>query len=72
MKKFLCMLLMLFTFGMSGYAQTLGDYAFSTGTDATKWQTLTTTTSLITPGAGDYGVSTVHDIGFAFSAAAIR
>jgi len=60
-------MLMLISLGMSGFAQTLADYTFTTGTDATKWQTLTTTTSLITPGAGDYGVSTVQDIGFSFT-----
>ena len=67
MKKILCMTLMLLTLGMGGFAQTLGDYTFTTGTDATKWITLTDTTSLITPGAGDYGVSTVQDIGFSFT-----
>ena len=67
MKKILLLTLMLLTLGLSGFAQTLADYTFTTGTDANKWQTLTTTTSLITPGAGDYGVTTVHDIGFSFT-----
>ena len=48
-------------------AQTLDEYTFSTGTDASKWITVPTTlTSLISPGAGDYGVSTVHNLGFSF------
>ena len=48
-------------------AQSLGTYTFSTGNDATKWITVPATQpSLIAAGAGDYGVSTVHDIGFAF------
>ncbi len=38
----------------------------STGTDATKWQTLTTTTNLIT-GTGDSKASAVTDIGFTFN-----
>ena len=67
MKKILCMMLVLLTMSISGFAQTLADYTFTTGTDATKWIPLSTTTSLITPGAGDYGVSTVQDIGFAFT-----
>ena len=46
---------------------TLNDYTFSTGTDANKWITVPTTEpSLITPGAGDYGASSLCDIGFAF------
>ena len=48
-------------------AQSLGDYTFSTGTDASMWIDVPTSqTSLITPGAGDYGVSTVQNIGFSF------
>ncbi len=66
MKKYLCMLLMLVTLGMSGFAQVLSDYIMTTGTDATKWQTLTTTTNLIT-GTGDSKASAVTDIGFTFN-----
>ena len=48
-------------------AQTLEEYSFSTGTDTSKWIAVPTTlTSLITPGAGDYGVSSVHNLGFTF------
>ena len=66
MKKYLCMLLMLVTLGMSGFAQVLSDYIMTTGTDATKWQTLTTTTNLIT-GTGDSKASAVTNIGFTFN-----
>lgn len=66
MKKFLLMTLMLLTMGMSGFAQFLSDYIMTTGTDATKWQTLTTTTNLIT-GTGDSKASAVTDIGFTFN-----
>ena len=66
MKKFLCMMLMLFAFGMSGFAQVLSDYIMTTGTDATKWQTLTTTTNLIS-GTGDSKASAVTNIGFTFN-----
>ena len=48
-------------------AQTLDEYSFSTGTDTSKWIAVPTSlTSLITPGAGDYGVSSVHNLGFSF------
>ena len=48
-------------------AQTLDEYSFSTGTDTSRWIAVPTTlTSLITPGAGDYGVSSVHNLGFSF------
>ncbi|MCQ2291631.1 MAG: fibronectin type III domain-containing protein [Bacteroidales bacterium] len=69
MKKVLTFLLalMLSVTTLQLSAQMLGDYAFSTGTDATKWIPLSTTTSLIAAGAGDYGVSTVEDIGFTFN-----
>ena len=68
MKKLLLILLTLCmsiaTLQLS--AQGLEDYTFSTGTDATRWIPLTTTTSLISAGAGDYGVSTVHNLGISF------
>ncbi len=68
MKKLLLMLLacMLSVCSLNLSAQGLEDYGFSTGTDASKWIPLTTTTSLISAGAGDYGVSTVQDLGFTF------
>ena len=55
---------MLLTMGISGFAQNLGDYTFSTGTDATKWIQLNTTTTIAT--TGDAGKSSVLDIGFPF------
>ena len=48
-------------------AQALEDLEFSTGVDNTRWISIPSTlTSLISPGAGDYGVSTVHNLGFSF------
>ena len=66
MKKILFMTLMLLTLGISGFAQSLADYIMTTGTDATKWQTLTTTTNLITS-TGDGVASSVQNIGFSFN-----
>ena len=57
---------MLLTMGMSGFAQSLADYIMTTGTDATKWQTLTTTTNLISS-TGDGVASSVTNIGFTFN-----
>ena len=54
-------------------AQTLGNYTFSTGIDATRWIPLTTTTNLLTVGSGstthpyDSRRSAVLDIGFTFT-----
>lgn len=45
--------------------QSLSDYTMTQGTDATKWVTITNTTSLLT-GTGDGVCSTVQDIGFVF------
>ena len=68
MKKNVLFFMMLFSFfAVRVSAQSLEDYNFSTGVDATKWIALTSPTSLITPGAGDYGVSTVQNIGFTFN-----
>ncbi|MBQ9418194.1 MAG: fibronectin type III domain-containing protein, partial [Bacteroidales bacterium] len=47
-------------------AQGLTDYTFSTGTDASRWITLTNTTQLCTEEVGDYGHTKVLDIGFPF------
>jgi len=66
MKKILLLTLMLLTLGLSGFAQSLSDYIMTTGTDATKWQTLTTTTNLIS-GTGDSKATAVTDIGFTFN-----
>ena len=47
-------------------AQTLGDYVYSTGTDASKWITLTDSTNLMGTGNADGRASSVQNIGFAF------
>ncbi len=61
---FLMLLLSLCIGGGTLKAQMIVDYMFSTGTDATKWIQLSTTTSLIT--SGDNSVSTLQNIGFSF------
>lgn len=49
---------------MSSNAQTLGDYTFTTGTDASKWIPLTSYTSLSI--SGDGAASQVLNLGFTF------
>ena len=49
----------------SNFHPTLDQYVFSTSVDATKWYTLTNTTSLITSD-GDSKASTLQEIGFNF------
>ncbi len=69
MKKHLQILALIAAFCMPwmGYAQTLDEYGFATGTDASKWITVPTSiTSLISANAGDYGVSSVQSLGFSF------
>ena len=69
MKKHLQILALIAAFCMPwmGYAQTLDEYGFATGTDASKWITVPTSiTSMISANAGDYGVSTVRSLGFSF------
>ncbi|MCQ2297210.1 MAG: fibronectin type III domain-containing protein [Bacteroidales bacterium] len=69
MKKFLqtLMLVAVLALPWASQAQSLSEYGFSTGVDASKWITLPSgSTSLIAASAGDYGVSTVHDLGFTF------
>ncbi|MBP5400022.1 MAG: choice-of-anchor J domain-containing protein [Bacteroidales bacterium] len=55
------------TAGITGVsnANSLAEYTFATGTDASKWYTLTNTTNLITS-SGDSYASSLQDIGFAF------
>ena len=74
MKRIYALLFLMLVFGVQVLtAQTLGNYTFSTGTDATKWIPLTTTTNLLTNGSGssthpyDSRRSAVLDIGFAFT-----
>lgn len=52
--------------GVGATAQTLEDYTFSTGVDATKWVTITDSTNLLVNGTGDNKLSTLQDIGFRF------
>ena len=74
MKRIYALLFLMLVFGVQVLtAQTLGNYTFSTGTDATKWIPLTTTANLLTNGSGssthpyDSRRSAVLDIGFAFT-----
>ena len=51
----------------SARCQTLADYQFSTGNDASRWYTLDSTTNLLTQGTGRYYKwSTLQNIGFTF------
>ncbi|MCQ2294966.1 MAG: fibronectin type III domain-containing protein, partial [Bacteroidales bacterium] len=62
------LLLVVLALPWASNAQSLTDYAFATGVDANKWITVpSTATLLIAPNAQDYGVSTVHNLGFTFS-----
>ncbi len=71
MRKHLCTLLLLASTLVTPFVtrgQSLESYTFTTGTDTTLWIDIPSTdTSLITPGAGDYGVSSVQSLGFGFS-----
>ena len=68
MKKYLFLTLTIVIGMLTGRvaAQDLDAYTFSTGTDATKWIPLTTTTTIITPGAVDGRASALQEIGFPF------
>ncbi|MBR4919547.1 MAG: hypothetical protein IKZ52_10075, partial [Bacteroidales bacterium] len=70
MKKFLLLALMLLTWSLSGFAQSLADYIMTTGTDATQWQTLSNPTTILELGtstSGDGKASAVTNIGFTFN-----
>ena len=47
-------------------AQTLSEYTFSTGTDATKWIDMSSATQILTPSNSDGLASSVLNIGFTF------
>ena len=51
---------------LSMRAQVLADYTFSTGTDATLWVDMSSATTQPWTTTGDYGLTAVHNIGFAF------
>ncbi len=64
-----CTLLIVFClfFSATAWGQTLVEYTFSTGTDASKWVDITTgATPLIAGSAGDSKASEVKRIGFTF------
>ena len=52
--------------GWATNAQTLGDYTFSTGVDATKWVTVTNTNNLLAGASADSRASSLQNIGFVF------
>ncbi len=67
MKKNVLFFMMLFCFfAVRVSAQSLEDYNFSTGVDATKWIPLTSPTTLVSS-TGDGVASTVQNIGFTFN-----
>lgn len=67
MKKNYFLLAVLFTMAVSVYSQTLADYQFSTGHDASRWYTLDSTRNLIVmTGSRYYRRSALEEIGFAF------
>ncbi len=68
MKKHLLqsfLLIAAFLVPWSTQAQMLSDYTFSTGTDATKWITLTSPTTIFSSGVDD-DASSLYNIGFTF------
>ena len=64
-KHLLFALLLALGLPWAANAQTLADYTFSTGTDASKWVTVTSTESFLVSG-GDSQASSVLNIGFNF------
>ena len=68
MKKHLSLLMLVAALLVpwASNAQSLGDYTFSTGTDATKWISMTGATQILTPSGSDGLASAVRNIGFSF------
>ena len=66
MKPILAMLAMLLAFAASARCQTLADYQFSTGIDASRWYQLDSTRNLLVVGSEYYRRSYVEEIGFDF------
>ena len=70
MKKHLSMLMLLAAlivpWASRAQSHTLGEYAFSTGVDATKWVSMTGATQILSPSASDGLASSVQNIGFSF------
>ena len=52
--------------GWAANAQSLADYTFATGVDATKWVTITDSTNLLGTGNADGRASSLQNIGFTF------
>lgn len=61
------LLAVLLALATSAHCQTLADYQFSTGHDASKWYTIDSTYNLLTQGGSRYYKwSTLQEIGFSF------
>ncbi len=60
------MLAIMLALGLSAHEQTLADYQFSTGHDATLWYTLDSTRNLLADGSYLVRRSFVEEIGFSF------
>ena len=52
--------------GWAANAQSLADYTYATGVDATKWVTITDSTNLLGTGNADSRASSLQNIGFTF------
>ena len=68
MKKHLSVLMLIAALLLpwASKAQTLGEYTFSTGTDATLWYDMTGSTQILSPSGSDGLASAVQNIGFVF------
>lgn len=64
--RHLALLAFLLAFAASAGSQTLADYQFSTGHDASMWYTLDSTRNLLVDGSEYYRRSFVEEIGFTF------
>lgn len=60
------MLALMLAFGTAARCQTLADYQFTTGTDATKWYTIDSAENLLVDGSVYYRRTFLVDIGFNF------
>lgn len=65
-KQSLFYLAFMLTLAVSARCQTLADYQFSTGNDASRWYTLDSTRNLLVTGSNYYLRSQLEDIGFTF------
>ena len=60
------MLIAAMCVGWVANAQSLGDYTYSTGVDATKWIAVSSSTNLLGTGNADSRASSLQSIGFTF------